>query len=545
MKLRHILLLTLSLVLIPVGLAQDVLPPLPSGEQLLYVWDGMLYAQPVDGGEAEPLGEGHPNVRRALPQPLADVHALTESPLSNLPDEGYGFYYGVWSADRARFAYIEMAEDDTAYRVHAWQDMQPVLTLAFQVNAGQGYLIPVAWLDDGRLLLLERYDLHTLHDLRLWTIDPNAGQLASAYRGTLAGALRGRAVYAPLSHKVFLGFQPESLQSYWFNLNTMQVETAFASVPPLEEADNGSVFAPFPVSVVGIIAADTLAEFTETYAALPPASRPERPTPFLHWPLPDNQRHITCYPDDAYSRANFEATCPGLSAPRMYEGHQGTDIGGRPNGLPLDTPVYPAAVGVVIDVQTECDESNPSCGDAYGNTVLMQHVRVIAGTATVWYSGYGHLNSALVEPFAVITDLTEPIALSGATGTGGSHLHFEVQTIPRPTERSWVNPWDAFGDNSGFWLWQAETDEPLAATGELEPVIVTLCTTFDGNNIRSGPGTGNPTVDQTRTGEDYEVLETLEVTAGLALGDWYRVRYNNGQSEGWVWSGVMTCREVR
>ncbi|RMG82174.1 MAG: hypothetical protein D6712_15060, partial [Chloroflexi bacterium] len=249
MKLRHILLLTLSLVLIPVGLAQDVLPPLPSGEQLLYVWDGMLYAQPVDGGEAEPLGEGHPNVRRALPQPLADVHALTESPLSNLPDEGYGFYYGVWSADRARFAYIEMAEDDTAYRVHAWQDMQPVLTLAFQVNAGQGYLIPVAWLDDGRLLLLERYDLHTLHDLRLWTIDPNAGQLASAYRGTLAGALRGRAVYAPLSHKVFLGFQPESLQSYWFNLNTMQVETAFASVPPLEEADNGSVFAPFPVSV--------------------------------------------------------------------------------------------------------------------------------------------------------------------------------------------------------------------------------------------------------------------------------------------------------
>ncbi len=229
-------------------------------------------------------------------------------------------------------------------------------------------------------------------------------------------------------------------------------------------------------------------------------------------------------------------TCPGLSSPRNYVGHQGTDIGGKPDGLPPGTPVYPSAPGVVVAASGDCLSDNPSCNAAYGNTVTLEHVLIINGETQVWYTGYGHLQTVLVEDYTYLDDVTEPLALSGATGEGGPHLHFEVRSSDR-----WVDPWN---NRAGESLWLGGNVHPQAAVGddtnvETTPQVLAVCTSFAGNNIRSGPGTTYDVVAKTVEDTTYAVLEITFVDSGEARGDWYHVLFEGG--DGWLWSGLLDC----
>lgn len=96
------------------------------------------------------------------------------------------------------------------------------------------------------------------------------------------------------------------------------------------------------------------------------------------------------------------------NAPRPGRLHQGLDF-----GVPMGTEVVSYVSGEVVDVRPRGD---------YGNTVK---IRADDGT----YHFFAHLDSATVSPGTRVSP-GEVIALSGDTGTGGPHLHWEVTTEP-------------------------------------------------------------------------------------------------------------------
>ncbi|HEX3053351.1 MAG TPA: SH3 domain-containing protein [Aggregatilineaceae bacterium] len=104
----------------------------------------------------------------------------------------------------------------------------------------------------------------------------------------------------------------------------------------------------------------------------------------------------------------------------------------------------------------------------------------------------------------------------------------------------WVNPWD---NQAGYSLWLGSNIHPEAAvvleTDEPMPDVLAVCTSFAGNNIRSGPGTTYGVVGKTVEDSTYSVVEITYVDSGEALGDWYHVLFEGG--DGWLWSGLLNC----
>jgi murein DD-endopeptidase MepM/ murein hydrolase activator NlpD len=266
-----------------------------------------------------------------------------------------------------------------------------------------------------------------------------------------------------------------------------------------------------------------------------------RPNPFLYWPLPPDQRTVTCYPDSAFTRANQPFTCPGF-ARRNYDGHEGTDVGGGENGLTLGTNVYPAAPGTVVAAVRTCTNRTPGCGDAYGNSVLMEHTLVANGDIQTWFTGFAHLSTVLVPDYLYIgpENFSIPIALSGDTGVGGLHLHIELR-YPHGGGTRWVDPWDTSFTGSTLWVIEGGQPKAAATLGTNFPVeVLCVVTTTNGNNLRTGPGIVYPIFAETNTFEQYEVVQIVPIFAGESQGDWYRVRFNAGTSIAWLWSGLTS-----
>ncbi|NJL93311.1 MAG: M23 family metallopeptidase [Anaerolineae bacterium] len=109
----------------------------------------------------------------------------------------------------------------------------------------------------------------------------------------------------------------------------------------------------------------------------------------------------------------------------------------------------------------QCAEGSPSCGQAYGNWLLMEHVLLVQGNAQIWHTGYAHLSQISAQAGQWVLDIRQAIAASGATGSGGPHLHVEVRN-PRPGTPNWVDPWD--NRQTGQTLWIMAQGEPLAAS---------------------------------------------------------------------------------
>jgi murein DD-endopeptidase MepM/ murein hydrolase activator NlpD len=499
---------------------------------IFFAWNGMLFATSIQTGAVTQLGSAHADFAAALPG--YDVYDVEAAPLMEPPPDGYGFHHGVWSPERTRFAYLEIAPPHYRVRMRTNEGSHQLL-LEGQLSTARGYLDPIAWMPSGELVLLERVMLNHLHTVNVWRLDP-ATLALNFHTFVPLDRLSGRSALLPDAATVFLGYNVGQQVGYLLDIASGQARMFAAQLGQILSPALG--FEYYPLQVFGAVNADDLAVFTEQLQGDHAApEEPILPSPFLYWPLPDEARSITCYPDSAWTTANFEVTCPGLSSPRNYVGHEGTDIGGKPDGLPPGTPVYPSAPGVVVATYGECLDDNPSCNGAYGNTVTLEHVLIINGETQVWYTGYGHLQTVLVENYIYLDDVTEPLALSGATGDGGPHLHFEVR---RPDQ--WVDPWD---NRVGHSLWLGSNARPQAtAVGTpnaqtTTPQVLAVCTSFAGNNIRSGPGTTYDVVGKTAQDTTYSVLEITFVDSGEARGDWYHVLFEGG--DGWLWSGLLNC----
>lgn len=519
---------TIAVIIIaslPAAVAQD------DEDYIVFARSGALYAQAISTGEVSQLGPTSTDFAAIIPG--YDAYTLATAPIAALSRDGYGFWHGVWSPDRDKFVYLEVAPSQYRVRLHILGGDNQLL-LEGQSNEPRGLLDPIGWTAEGEVILLERQLLNYLHTVKVWRLDPTTLSLALDTFVPIE-RLSGRTALLPDSATVFLGFNLE--QHIGFLLDVPSGETRIfatqlgqTTLPPTKG------FEYYPLQVFGALTENKLGNLTERIQSSNAAVESStQPAPFLHWPLPDEARSITCYPDAVWTTTNFDVTCPGLSSPRNYLGHEGTDIGGKPDGLTLGTPVYPAAPGVVVATYRDCVGENPSCNDSYGNTVTLEHILIDNGQAQIWYTGYGHLQTVLVESSTYLTDVTKPLGLSGATGVGGAHLHFEV----RSTE-SWVDPWD---NRAGQSLWLGSNARPQAAVDGIrvgeDSEVLAICTSAAENNIRSGPGTMHDIVGKTAQDIHYSVLEVTFVDSGEAQGDWYRVRFEGG--EGWLWFGLLDC----
>lgn len=441
------------LIASPSAVAQD------SGDAIVYVWNDELVAQGI--GANEMVTAERFTGRETLPAGLyGNAFEFEDSPLSESPVDGYGFYQGVWSADQTAFAYLAIQPNNAGYHVVVVEDGQQRILFSGEVSIERGYLVPVGWASDGALILLERHMLHNLSELKLWRFAE--GDATPSLDTALAvPLLKGNS--ASLGEGwVFVGFDTTNAIGYQVNVDTKQVIT----FPTSLTLDNppASVFETYPVDVVGVV---DLAEFSVWADQLPeveivPIDPSTLREPFLHWMLPDAARSITCYPDSEWTHSQFPAECVGLSS-RPYPGHEGTDVGGMPNGLEIGTPVYATAPGLVVGRYTACESGELTCGDSYGNHVLMEHTLIVDHNVETWFSGYGHLQALLVGRLQYIDEIGVPIALSGDTGVGGAHLHFEVR-YPRLAEATnWIDPWDIRQSVEGTGLWIGGNAHPTAA----------------------------------------------------------------------------------
>ncbi len=503
------------------------------------IWNDTGLVQPLAGNDLLQVPARTAKAQESAPTSGINSYAFEHSPLTEPPTDGYGFYQGVWSADRTRFACLVIAPDSPDYRVTVVEDGQQHVLFSGQIEPDRGYLVPVGWAADGNLILLERYSLHNLREARLWQVDSASGELTVRAAIPIPD-LKGNS--ATLTDEwVFLGFDTVGLQGYLFNINTGKLST-FPTTFALQDPP-ASVFEHYPVDVLGVVDIpafeDWLEEVSTAETDSPPAATNTAYPAFLHWPLPDYARSVTCYTDSDWTAANFDVECPGLAVPRAYQGHEGTDIGGKPAGLPVGTAVYAAAPGLVVDTFSDCGSDDITCGDSYGNHLLLEHTQVRNHNAETWFTGYAHLKTVLVEPYTYIDEIGMPIALSGDTGFGGAHLHFEVRAVEHARTTHWIDPWDDRPISKLGSLWIGGNAYPIAAVIAYPPPTQWVCQTIDGNNIRSGPGIAYDVVAKSTAQTDYEVFQVQHVEIDQAPGDWYHIRWPDSDITGWMWSDLM------
>jgi murein DD-endopeptidase MepM/ murein hydrolase activator NlpD len=505
---------------------------------ILFTWGNILYAQSITTGEL--LTPGSPTMQP--PTLPGTVYDWRSSPLTAPPLDDYGFYEGVWSPTRAAFAFLAIQPNGAGYQVVQVEAGEQRVLFADEVHPDRGYRVPVGWADGGRLVLLERHQLHNLNTLRLWGYSEGSAEPTLRAQVEIP-MLRGNTA-ALENGWVFLGFETTGMVGYLVNINTNQV-TSFRTGFTLPNPPD-SVFEVYPLEVLGVIDLEALkAWMVQNPPPAPTLIAPPTTMPFLYWPLPDSFRSITCYPDSEWTDMTFVLECAGMTIPRDYPGHQGTDVGGRPNGLPPGTPVYAAARGLVVKTYDLCASGDVSCGDAYGNHVLLEHARVIDHNVEVWFTGYAHLGAPLVEPLDYIHEIGVPIALSGDTGLGGAHLHFEVRAPHLHLATAWVDPWDQRLSAGQTGLWLGDYTRPMAAVVVAPAPALLICQTAADNNIRFGPGTEYGVIAKTLANTDYTVFQIRRLETGVTPGDWYHLRLPDTDLTGWAWSDLMTdCRSV-
>lgn len=496
---------------------------------IIFEWRDTLYAQASGTSRLIQLISS----RRAYDSylPSYDVYTLNASPLDELPSEGYGFHHGLWSRDKTQFVYIEIAPPQYRIRLITESDENKIL-LDSQLNERLAYLDPIAWTDDGDILLLERVALHHLPQIKIFRFDPESAML-DFYTAVNPGHLVGRTAVFADGHTVFMGFATDRALGILLDTHNGHISNFPTLLDEILPTVKG--FEYHPLRILGSLSHAELNTYARDLADLPTSiEQAPFPAPFLHWTLADHRRMITCYLDSEWTNQHFDTNCPGLGAYR-YEGHQGTDISAEPDGLPLGTPVYPAAMGSVIATYRNCDDRNPSCNSSYGNTITIEHILVVEGEAQAWYTGYAHLQMVLVDDGAIINDLTRPIALSGATGVGGAHLHLEIRNTDGV-----IDPWD---DRHGHSLWLGDPEHPLAlvAVDNMDdlPKVIDVCSAYAGNNIRDGAGTMFASIGKTTEATMYYITDIEYVSSGDAVGDWYQVIWADG--EGWLWSRMLNC----
>jgi murein DD-endopeptidase MepM/ murein hydrolase activator NlpD len=526
MRIAGLIFCLLLFLLSSLSLAQNA-----QNNLILFLWNDRLFAQPMLSNQLIANRQFSREELASLPTKGMDVYRFEASPLTESLADGYGFHQGVWSDDRTKFVFLAIAPNSPEYRLFQVENNQLELLLEGQVGIERGYLVPLGWKSTGDLMLLERYSLHTLNELRLWQYSSSSKALSLETVSPLPN-LKGNSLSLG-DAQVFIGFDTTGVLAYILHLDTGRL-SAIPSGFALQEAP--SVFETYPIQVIGLAEMSDFQAWLDSQPDLAPSISASSAAPFLYWPLPDYARSITCYPDSEWVSLNFGMECAGLSVPREYQGHEGTDIGGKPEGLALNTPVYAAIQGIVIASNENCPSGDVSCGDAYGNYLLLEHALVNGNNVETWFTGYAHLQTVLVEAHDYVAELGLPIALSGDTGLGGAHLHFELRSPQASSATNWIDPWD---NRAGESLWMGGNELPIAAVSAFPPPTLMLCRSIDGNNIRRGPDTSYEAFAKTEGSIEYEVFQIQAVTNGEVNGDWYHIRWAGSEETGWIWSDLL------
>jgi murein DD-endopeptidase MepM/ murein hydrolase activator NlpD len=438
-------------------------PSAPAGAYILYIWDNQLWLQsttdPLLWQSMGPLT--NPAWTGALPARQAQVFRWEQSPVGAPSAEGFGFHEGVWSPERRQFFYAEIRGG--VYGLWRWTAEHGAEFLVLdRYLPERGYLVPLGWEGEGAVLLLERPLLHNLGAVRVWRFEMATGEMRPYFNMAADSLWLGRHLLLPGEQGAFLGFDnTRGLAMYldWSSGRPQLLSTGTGLQLP-DLSVKGSMFELYPLEMVGVLLPEELNGFLDRLTGLP-LQAPLYPEPFLHWPLPDDKRRLTCYADSDWTRLQQPITCPALGV--AYEGHEGTDISEEPKGLTRGTAVYAAAEGRVVKINRDCEEGSPACGRAYGNYIALEHALVVGGNIQTWYTGYAHLQSVLAEPYQYISDLRQVIGESGATGTGGPHLHFEVRYPHGPQATPWIDPYDPRYAPGGDSLWVGGGERPLSA----------------------------------------------------------------------------------
>ncbi len=437
-------------------------------DYLIYMQDGRVFAQALYGSDRIDLGEPLNNVEIAFRNSAPTLHEIYDNRPLIAPeievDDPFGFTHGVLTPDGTAMIALEQENAAFGYRIVRYMDANSEILHTGTMSTDNGYLDPLGFAPDGSLLLLERTMRYRLEMVNIWRLsldNPQPPALVSTFD---VGVLSGRTAILPDGSGVLLGVALSTHTGYTFNFEQMRVFAfPFQTTPPPEPRSVFELY-PFPVHVIGVLPIDDINTLRGALnTVMPNPGAPTRPQPFLHWSLSDDHRRITCYPDSNWTNATFDYTCAGMASPRAYDGHQGTDVGGILDGLPIGTPVYPATRGVVVRQFEGCSGGiDVSCGSAYGNIVMLEHTLTVNGESQLWFTGYAHLHSTLVEVGMMIDNLTEPIAYSGETGVGGPHLHFEVRNWYINANNRWVDPWGAYYAPHDESLWIGGNDRPTA-----------------------------------------------------------------------------------
>lgn len=122
----------------------------------------------------------------------------------------------------------------------------------------------------------------------------------------------------------------------------------------------------------------------------------------------------------------------GVITATMYYPKSGSYHGALDYGIPIGTPVYAAAEGVVLKAGDS--------GSGYGYYVCLQHAN---GLRTY----YGHGNGKFYVSQGDVVARGQLIMLSGNSGRStGPHLHFEVRVSPY----NWYGPGDSRRDPRNY-----------------------------------------------------------------------------------------------
>ena len=184
-----------------------------------------------------------------------------------------------------------------------------------------------------------------------------------------------------------------------------------------------------------------------------------------------------------------------------YAGHNGIDW-----GIPVGTPIKATADGNVDKVDFE--------NGGYGNFVRMSH----KDGNKKYYTYYAHLHSTAVKAGQKITAGTV-VGFSGNTGAStGPHLHFGVKIDGQnPDYKGYLDPMPFLTGTAPSSPASPSTPEtgsdpqapvvPGAIVGAIDLPKLDFVVTYDGVNVRSGPGI------------EFTILEQLSAgTKGIHAG---------------------------
>ena len=466
---------------------------------LLFAEDGQVQAQELFGEQhfaLDALTIDDAIGISGLPQ--YDVYDIRYSPVGPSQTENeFGFFHGVWSKDRSSFAWIELKANSAEYRIRLFEDGVVSGYINDHISETRGYLDPLVWTNDGRLLLSERYIVDRFDaGFRVWELDPLSGNVSFIRQFSIPNTM-GRSLVVPDSQLVLIGLGNVTHEAYFYDPEANLTRSFLFGTGPTKVEEMSSLDASgsnvpvgldglfpgkhtFPIGFTrGVVDSSGKLELSRTGTVIDGVTPSnERPGPFLYWPLPDSIRNIFGYPDSPWTAANK----PG----QTYKDHQGTDSG--PNPQATGAEVYASAPGVITSVYNQCPNHtrnyalgsdlpprncniiNDSDGSGWGkhnwgNSVIVAHNVIVNGNARVWYSGYGHLMkdsipSGLGVGSAVCRGLK--VGLLGHTGySSGPHLHYEIRNGNSYTY--WDDPWGSSNPPYGATLWVGGTTRPLGA----------------------------------------------------------------------------------